>query len=49
MREQRRDSDLFGEGAGNPEAQSRFGAAFKRGFHTRDGEMNLARLVGDLG
>ena len=48
MREQRRDSDLFGEGAGNPEAQSRFGAAFKRGFQTRDAEMDLARLVGDL-
>jgi enoyl-CoA hydratase/carnithine racemase len=38
----RRDSDLFGEGA------SRFQAAFKRGFQTRDAEMDLARLMGDL-
>jgi enoyl-CoA hydratase/carnithine racemase len=45
----RRDSDLFGEGARNPEAQSRFEAAFKRGFQTRDAEMDLARMVGELG
>jgi enoyl-CoA hydratase/carnithine racemase len=44
----RRDSDLFGEGARNPEAQSRFEAAFKRGFQTRDAEMDLARMVGEL-
>jgi len=44
----RRDSDLFGEGAGKPEAQSRFQAALKRGFQTRDAEMDLARLLGDL-
>jgi enoyl-CoA hydratase/carnithine racemase len=44
----RRDSDLFGEGARNAEAQSRFQAAFKRGFQTRDAEMDLARLLGDL-
>ncbi len=44
----RRDSDLFGEGSRNPEAQGRFQAAFKRGFQTREGEMNLARLLGDL-
>jgi hypothetical protein len=31
----RRDSDLFGEGARNAEAQSRFQAAFKGGFQTR--------------
>jgi hypothetical protein len=49
MREQRHDSDLFGEGAGNPEAQSRLGAAFKRGFQTRDAEMDLVRALGDLG
>jgi hypothetical protein len=29
-------------------AQSRFGAAMKRGFQTRDAEMALARMVGDL-
>jgi enoyl-CoA hydratase/carnithine racemase len=44
----RRDSDLFGEGARKPEAQGRFQAAFKRGFQTRDAEMDLARLIGDL-
>jgi enoyl-CoA hydratase/carnithine racemase len=44
----RRDSDLFGEGARNPEAQSRFEAAFRRGFQTRDAEMDLARMVGEL-
>src|ERR1700756_2551338 len=32
----RRDSDLFGEGAGKPEAQRQFQASFKRGFQTRD-------------
>lgn len=44
----RRDSDLFGEGARNAEAQSRFQAAFKRGFQTRDAEMDLGRLLGEL-
>jgi enoyl-CoA hydratase/carnithine racemase len=44
----RRDSDLFGEGARNPEAQKRIQAAIKRGFQTRDAEMSLGRLLGDL-
>ncbi len=44
----RRDSDLFGEAAQNPEAQSLFQAAFKRGFQTRDAEMDLGRLLGEL-
>jgi enoyl-CoA hydratase/carnithine racemase len=44
----RRDSDLFGEAAQKPDAQSRFQAAFKRGFQTRDAEMDLARLLGEL-
>jgi enoyl-CoA hydratase/carnithine racemase len=44
----RRDSDLFGQGSSNPEAQRWFQAALKRGFQTREGEMNLARLLGDL-
>jgi enoyl-CoA hydratase/carnithine racemase len=44
----RRDSDLFLELARNPEAQARIGAAMKRGFQTREGEMYLARMVGDL-
>ena len=45
----RRDSDLFAEGVRDPEAQERIQAAFKRGFQTRDAEMNLARLLGELG
>jgi hypothetical protein len=45
----RRDSDLFGEGVGAPEAQSRIAAAMKRGFQTRDAEMALARMLGDPG
>jgi len=32
----------------NPEAQNRFEAAFKRGFQTRDAEIDLARMVGEL-
>ena len=44
----RRDSDLFAEGVRNPEAQERMQAAFNRGFQTRDAEMNLARLLGEL-
>ncbi len=44
----RRDSDLFGEGVRNPEAQSRIQSAVKRGFQTRGAEMDLARMLGDL-
>jgi enoyl-CoA hydratase/carnithine racemase len=44
----RRDSDLFGESARTPEGQSRFQAAFRRGFQTRNAEMDLAGLIGDL-
>jgi enoyl-CoA hydratase/carnithine racemase len=44
----RRDSDLFSEGVRNPEAQSRIQAAIKRGFQSRDGEMDLARMLGEL-
>jgi enoyl-CoA hydratase/carnithine racemase len=44
----RRDSDLFAEEVVTPEAQSRIGAAFKRGFQTRDAEIDLARLLGEL-
>jgi enoyl-CoA hydratase/carnithine racemase len=45
----RRDSDLFGEGVRAPEAQSRIGAAMRRGLQTRDAELDLARLLGDAG
>jgi enoyl-CoA hydratase/carnithine racemase len=44
----RRDSDLFGEGVRNPEAQSRIQAAMKLGLQTRDAEMAVARMLGDL-
>jgi enoyl-CoA hydratase/carnithine racemase len=44
----RRDSDAFGEGVRKPEAQSRIAAAMKRGFQTRDAEMALGRLLGEL-
>ena len=44
----RRDSDLFGEGVRAPEARSQIQAAMKRGFQTRDAEMNLGRMLGEL-
>jgi len=44
----RRDSDLFGEGVINPEAQSRIRAAIERGFQTREAELSLGRLLGEL-
>jgi enoyl-CoA hydratase/carnithine racemase len=44
----RRDSDLFGEAARTREAQGRTQAAMRRGFQTRDGEMDLAGMVGEL-
>jgi enoyl-CoA hydratase/carnithine racemase len=44
----RRDSDIFGDGARDPVTQLRIQAAMKRGLQTRDAEMNLARMLGDL-
>jgi enoyl-CoA hydratase/carnithine racemase len=44
----RRDSDLFAEGVRNPEAQSRIQAAMKRCFQTREVEMTLAQMLGEL-
>jgi enoyl-CoA hydratase/carnithine racemase len=44
----RRDSDLFGEGVRNPDAQKRIQAAIKRGFQTREAELSLGRLLGEL-
>jgi hypothetical protein len=44
----RRDSDLFLEGTRTPEFQQLTQAAMEKGFQTREAEMNLAQLVGDL-
>jgi enoyl-CoA hydratase/carnithine racemase len=44
----RRDSDLFGEGVRAPEAQRRIGAAMKRGLQTRDAELALAGMLGEI-
>jgi enoyl-CoA hydratase/carnithine racemase len=44
----RRDSDLFLEGTRTNQFQALTQAAMKRGFQTKDAEMDLARLVGDL-
>ena len=44
----RRDSDLFLEGTRTNDYQQLMQAAMKRGFQTRDAEMDLARLVSDL-
>ena len=43
----RRDSDLFGEGVRDPEAQRRIAAAMKLGFQTREAELTLAQLLGE--
>jgi enoyl-CoA hydratase/carnithine racemase len=44
----RRDSDLFGEGVRAQDAQRRIGVAMERGLQTRDAELALARMLGDL-
>ena len=44
----RRDSQLFGESVGRPEAQNRIRAAVQGGFQTPQAELDLARLLGDL-
>lgn len=49
VEEFRRDSDLFGESNRQPEVQGRLQAAMKRGFQTPNGEINLGRLLSDLG
>lgn len=44
----RRDSDLFLEGVRSPEFQNQMQAAMKHGFQTRDGELKLAQMLGNL-
>jgi enoyl-CoA hydratase/carnithine racemase len=42
----RRDSDLFGEGVVQPDAQARISTAMQRGLQTRDAEIDLAHVLG---
>ena len=44
----RHDSDIFGDGVRDAETQTRIRTAFERGFQTRDTEMALAQMLGDL-
>jgi enoyl-CoA hydratase/carnithine racemase len=44
----RRDAALFGECVRSPEAQARVRAAIARGLQTRDGELALGLMVGEL-
>jgi len=44
----RLDSNLYFDGVRSPDAQRRIATALKHGFQTRDAEMALARLLGDL-
>ena len=44
----RRDSDAFGDGIQDPQAQDRIRAALSHGFQTREGEITLARMLGEM-
>ena len=44
----RHDSDLFLTRAADPETLRRIKVAMARGFQTRDGEMALTKMIGDL-
>lgn len=44
----RRDSDAFAEGVREPQAQDRIRTAMSRGFQTREEEMTLAQMLGEL-
>ena len=41
----RRDSDRFGSGVTEPEAQARIRTAIERGLQTRDAELDLTRVL----
>jgi enoyl-CoA hydratase/carnithine racemase len=44
----RRDADLYYAGVQAPEVRDRLGAALRRGFQTREAELTLPRLLGEL-
>jgi enoyl-CoA hydratase/carnithine racemase len=48
VEEFRRDSDLFAEAVRDPDARALLGAAMQRGLQTRDAELNLAPILGQL-
>ncbi len=48
VEEFRTDSDLFADGVRKPDAQKRNQAAMDHGFQTRQAELSLARMLGDL-
>ena len=48
IEEFRRDSDLFGDLMRTREAQDQISAAMKRGMQTREAELALGTLLGQL-
>jgi hypothetical protein len=44
----RRDSDLFRDSVGSADTQRLIQTAMKHGFQTRDGELDLATMLGVL-
>jgi enoyl-CoA hydratase/carnithine racemase len=48
LEEFRRDSDLFLQGTQDPEFQRRMRVAMGRGFQSRDGELDLSRMLAGL-
>ena len=45
----RRGSDVFGEALRGPDAQRLIVAALKQGFQKRDAELDLGRMLGEVG
>ncbi|HWX33188.1 MAG TPA: hypothetical protein VNZ53_37895, partial [Steroidobacteraceae bacterium] len=44
----RRDADLYYAGVQAPQVRDRLGAALRRGFQTREAELTLPRMLGEL-